>query len=93
MDDILLMNHLLEHNPQEWEDENPFTTCPSTLSHVPCDPPETPFADDAVQMLMGHLQHHVDMRSHSIQTRWLVWTEALLFCQELFDDIHTQGAG
>jgi hypothetical protein len=93
MDDILLMNHLLEHNPQEWEDENPFTTGPLTLSHVPCDPPETPFADDAVQMLMGHLQHHVDMRSHSMQTRWLVWTEALLFCQELFDDIHTQGAG
>jgi hypothetical protein len=86
LDDIRLMNHFLDHNPQEWEEENPFTTSPTTLSHVPCDPPQTPFAQDALQLLMAHLQNLVDIHSRSMQTRRLVWTQALLFCRQLFDD-------
>jgi hypothetical protein len=45
-DDLVLMSHLLEENPQEWDDLNPFAAGPNTgtLSHVECEPPGSPFS-------------------------------------------------
>lgn len=85
-DDVNLMHHLLDNNPQEWEHDNPFAMQPSTLSHVPCDPPDAPFALGALDLLMTHLHDKVDLTSRSMAVRRLVWQEALLFCRDLYSN-------
>ena len=85
--DVPLMRHLLDNNPQEWEDNNPFATQPSTLSHVPRDPPDAPFALGALDLLMVHLQGRVDLTSRSMAVRRLIWQEAILFCRDLYSNM------
>ncbi|TDL14340.1 hypothetical protein BD410DRAFT_734244 [Rickenella mellea] len=64
-DDPTLMTHLLESNPQDWDDQNPFGTpsTPSHLSHVPCDPPNCPFTNQEVELLGQLLHQNVDLSS------------------------------
>ena len=69
-DDFMLMNHLLQENPQEWEDNNPFSLVLTSglLSHVECEPPSSPFSP-------------IDLHSRSMNIQRLVWMEALEICR------------
>jgi hypothetical protein len=90
-DDPVLMSHLLEENPQEWDDLNPFAAGPNpgTLSHVECDPPGSPFPlDHIVHFDNLLLQTGVDLQSRSMGVRRLVWKEALHICRHIYSQIH-----
>jgi hypothetical protein len=84
MEDAVVMNHLLDQNPQDWDDENPFTTAPSSLSEVICEPPNCPFTSAQVDYLDRQLALRVDVGSRNMNTRRLVWLRALELCHEIF---------
>jgi hypothetical protein len=71
-----LMQHLLEQNPQDWENENPFRAPPAQLSDVPCEPPNCPFTPEQVALLDETLRGRVDVTSRNMGIRRLVWQEA-----------------
>lgn len=73
--DRALMRHFLQENPQEWEDENPFTT-PGNLSHVPCEPPNCPLSQEEIGILNAGLQERVDLNTGSMLQRRQIWLEA-----------------
>ncbi|KAJ7725540.1 hypothetical protein B0H16DRAFT_1332645, partial [Mycena metata] len=50
-DDPALMAHLLDENPQDWATQNPFAPGHDTLSHVPCDAPDSPFDAEEITAL------------------------------------------
>ncbi|KAJ6461828.1 hypothetical protein C8R47DRAFT_1058373 [Mycena vitilis] len=79
-DEPRLMHHLLEQNPQDWEDENPFCTGPAQLSDVPCEPPTCPFTVEQITLLDTTLRDRVDVTSRSMPIRRLVWQEAVNIC-------------
>ncbi|KAJ7753657.1 hypothetical protein DFH07DRAFT_744337 [Mycena maculata] len=83
-DDPQLMNHLLRENPQEWEEQNPFANGPETHSHVPCEPPNSPFALEQIAHLDQRLATVVDVRSRSMGVRRLVWQEAFRICNNFY---------
>ena len=85
-DNPVLMQHLLHHNPQDWDDDSPFHVGPTTLSEVKCEPPNCPLSDEEVEHLRRELgaNGQVDLRSRSMLHRRLVWIEALAVCHELF---------
>ncbi|KAJ7247565.1 hypothetical protein C8J57DRAFT_1080766 [Mycena rebaudengoi] len=78
-----LMRHLLDENPQDWENENPFYAGPTELSDVPCEPPNCPFTPAQVAWLDATLRERVDMTSRSMEIRRLVWREAFQLCTYL----------
>ncbi|KAJ7586766.1 hypothetical protein C8J56DRAFT_787332, partial [Mycena floridula] len=82
-DDGDLMDHLIQHNPQEWDDENPFVNGPATQSHVPCEPPKCPLTEEEITILDTGLASRVDLRSRNMQMRRLVWMEAFSICNHL----------
>ena len=86
-DDPTLMAHLLEHNPQEWEDENPFQAgrAPPSLSEVRCEEPGCPFTDAEVDYLRRELVIHVDCSSRSMVVRRLVWRKAYEICSHIIE--------
>ncbi|KAH7907150.1 hypothetical protein BJ138DRAFT_1014979 [Hygrophoropsis aurantiaca] len=85
-DDPQLMAHLLEHNPDEWEENNPFasSSTPSNLSEVLCEPPGCPFTDVQLAYLDSILQNRVDVFSRNMNVRRLVWQEALEIARDIF---------
>ncbi|KAJ7233488.1 hypothetical protein C8J57DRAFT_1090552 [Mycena rebaudengoi] len=83
-DNPQMMDHLLGENPQEWEDNNPFSAAPGTLSHVPCDPPNCPFTPEQVAYLVIRLAAAVDVTSRNMAVRHLVWKEAFVICNEFY---------
>ncbi|KAJ7290934.1 hypothetical protein C8J57DRAFT_1429656 [Mycena rebaudengoi] len=83
-DNSQMMDHLLGENPHEWEDNNPFSAAPGTLSHVPCDPPNCPFTPEQVAYLDHRLAAAVDVTSRNMAVRRLVWKEAFVICNELY---------
>ncbi|KAJ7094475.1 hypothetical protein B0H15DRAFT_776143 [Mycena belliarum] len=80
-----LMDHLLEHNPQEWENENPFLagSAPDKFTTVICDPPGCPLSLAQRDRLDLFLLQRVDATSRDMNVRKLIWIEALRICQEL----------
>jgi hypothetical protein len=84
--DTSLMNHLLENDPQDWEDDNPFETIsmPETMAEVICDPPRCPFGSEQRNALDQQLMEQVDMHSRDMQVRKLVWAKALEICRNIF---------
>lgn len=84
--DERLMAHLQVHNPQDTPDANPFSNAPATAAHVECQPPNCPFTDDQVRWLDATLQTQVDVSSRVMQTRRLVWVEALALCHQLYNN-------
>ncbi|KAK7041382.1 hypothetical protein R3P38DRAFT_3260940 [Favolaschia claudopus] len=80
--DPRLMRHLLEENPQDWEDENPFHAAPSQLSDVPCRPPNCPFTVEQVALLDRILAERVDVTSRNMVIRRTVWCEAFHICSQ-----------
>jgi hypothetical protein len=83
VDNPVLMNHLLDQNPQDWEDEIPFTVQPTSLSEVKCEPPNCPFSREQVDTLDAQLAARVDLRSCNMQVRRLVWVTAFDICTQL----------
>ncbi|KAH9934592.1 hypothetical protein B0H21DRAFT_699319 [Amylocystis lapponica] len=81
--DPTLMAHLLEHNPDEHLDSNPFAVGPSSLSHVPCDPPESPLTHDAMEYVRRELALRVNIYTSSMDIRRIVWQQALALCSSL----------
>lgn len=86
-DDAVLMQHLLENNPQDWDDDNPFSLGPTKLSEVVCDPPNCPFSEEQVEYLGQELSGRVDIDSRNMQVRRLVWVDALALCTQLYNPI------
>lgn len=86
-DDPTLMNHLLQQNPQDWADSNPFATGPDSgqLSHVECEPPGSPFSLEQIAHFDDLLhQSGVDLLSRNMGIRRLVWKRALDICREMY---------
>lgn len=65
-EDVHLMGHLLEQNPTDSEDENPFANEPALLSHVPCNPPDCPLDDAQVALLDAQLAVLVNINSRDM---------------------------
>ncbi|THH13742.1 hypothetical protein EUX98_g9686, partial [Antrodiella citrinella] len=82
-EDATLMAHHLTHNPQEWEDINPFNTGPTSLSHVPCDPPGCPLTPEDVTALTHHLSSQPQAHTLNMNVRRLLWEDALGYCNHL----------
>ncbi|EIN11639.1 hypothetical protein PUNSTDRAFT_62888 [Punctularia strigosozonata HHB-11173 SS5] len=82
MADTEIMQHHLEHNPDQWEDTNPFssTTTPSQLSEVVCDAPNCPLSAQELATLTQHLHATVDIHSSNMIVRRMLWQQALLCC-------------
>ena len=85
-DDPQLMAHLLEHNPQQRDETNPFQAAPLTLSDVPCEAPGCPFSAEDVLLLQTKLAEHrqLDLSSQNMQMRRLVWVIALDTCKDIW---------
>ncbi len=89
-DDPTYMSHILEQNPKEWDQENPFSSAPPKPMHVPVEPPECPFNMESLEILGSTLADCVDLTDHRMEMRWLVWEEAISLCDYL---LRTQNAG
>lgn len=85
-DDEAVMTHLLQSNPQDLEEENPFASASTLgkLSEVLCNPPNCPFDDAQVLYLNNCLQEHSDIFSCSMNTHGRVWQQALSICKGLY---------
>lgn len=81
-DDPQLMAHLLENNPQDWDESNPFQVAPSSFSDVPCEAPGCPFTLEEVALLNESLaaDPQVDLSSRNMQMRRRLWVVALNVC-------------
>ncbi|TDL14461.1 hypothetical protein BD410DRAFT_734057 [Rickenella mellea] len=82
-DDNPLMNHHFQHNPQEWENDNPFASSgtPANMANVPCEPPNCPFSAEELRYLDQELSRRVNLASRNMEIRRIVWQEALSICQ------------
>ncbi|KAJ6599583.1 hypothetical protein B0H10DRAFT_1825356 [Mycena sp. CBHHK59/15] len=83
-DDSTLMTHLLHENPQDWSEHNPFAPGLDSLSHVPCDPPNSPFTDEQIASIDVQLAAEVDLASRNMHVRRLVWRQAIDLCMVFF---------
>ncbi|KAF7308851.1 hypothetical protein MKEN_01085000 [Mycena kentingensis (nom. inval.)] len=82
--DLRIMQHLLENNPEEWDEHNPFGPANIRFSHVPCDPPDGPLSADQLAALDAHLAVTIDMQSRSMDVRAMAWDISLAFCREFW---------
>ncbi|PBK95697.1 hypothetical protein ARMGADRAFT_925675 [Armillaria gallica] len=89
-DDPTYMSHILEQNPEEWDEENPFSSAPPKPTHVPVEPPECPFNTESLEILSSTLADRVDLSDRRMEMRWVVWEEAISLCDYL---LRTQNAG
>ncbi len=74
------MNHLLQNNPQDHPEGNPFAVRLAKLSDVPCEPPGCPFTIEQVRWLDDELVSQSNTVSRNMEVQRLVWTEALRLC-------------
>ncbi|KAI0794620.1 hypothetical protein C8Q74DRAFT_1315231 [Fomes fomentarius] len=90
-DDPRIMNHLLEREPNEWDEVNPFvapplSNRPQRAPHVPCDPPEDFLKPWEVQELSVRLYRTLGaerMASRNMEVRRLIWITAFRFCGDI----------
>lgn len=85
-DEPRFLNHLLQHNPDENHEGNPFANRPPTMADVPCEPPNCPFTPDQVRELDARLVLRVDLQSRDMNIRRLVWISALEICHVLWTE-------
>ncbi|RPD56394.1 hypothetical protein L226DRAFT_443977, partial [Lentinus tigrinus ALCF2SS1-7] len=82
-----LMDHLLAHNPQEWDAENPFHPAaysgPPQFSYVECETPGCPFYEHELQELHMRLARSIDLQSKHMMVRRMVWEKAFEICGEI----------
>ncbi|KAJ6474110.1 hypothetical protein DFH09DRAFT_1462008 [Mycena vulgaris] len=80
-----LMTHLLDQNPQDWSERNLFAPGLDTLSHVPCEPPNSPFTVEQIAFIDAELAAEVDVTSRSMHVRRVVWTKAMELCNRFYE--------
>ncbi|KAF7972873.1 hypothetical protein HWV62_7994 [Athelia sp. TMB] len=85
-DDPTFMNHLIDQNPQEWAEGNPFARGPEHHAHVPCEPPNCPFTVQQVNWIDETLAGLVDIGTQDMVVRRLVWVRAFELCVDLWND-------
>ncbi|KAJ7040893.1 hypothetical protein C8F04DRAFT_1031761 [Mycena alexandri] len=82
-----LIAHLLANNPDERADtvNDPFapSSTPANLSEVLCDPPNCPFTPAQLLVLDSQLSRQVDLFSHNMNVRRLVWQSALAIARSI----------
>ncbi|KDR65367.1 hypothetical protein GALMADRAFT_81954 [Galerina marginata CBS 339.88] len=85
--DPTIIAHLLEREPDTWEDGNPFAAnaAPPRVSHVPCEAPNCPFPQNIVQILDDNLSTRVNLASSDMDMRRLVWLEACNISSALYE--------
>ena len=81
MEDEALAIHLHQHNPILLN--NPFSTAPSTLSEVECSPPDCPLSAEGISQLNHYLSQVLDVGSHSMLVRRVIWVHALHTCNQI----------
>ncbi|KAK0231670.1 hypothetical protein EDD85DRAFT_775230 [Armillaria nabsnona] len=86
VDSTRIREHLLLHNPGEWDGNNPFGRAPPQVSHVPCDPPNCPLTAESLEILGDVLSQRVDVTSRRMEVRRLVWQEAMSLCEYLLQN-------
>lgn len=84
-DDPAMMTHLLQQNPQDWDDSNPFSsaTNPDHMNTVECEPPGCPLTATQVDTLNHQLRSQFDVHSRNMQQRRLMWQTALRICDQV----------
>ncbi|KAJ7133871.1 hypothetical protein C8R43DRAFT_1089642 [Mycena crocata] len=82
--DPTLMGHLLDQNPQDWSERNPFAPGLDTLSHVPCDPPNSPFTAEQIASIDAELAAQIDLSSRSMHIRRLAWQKSMELCNRFY---------
>ncbi|KAF7345496.1 hypothetical protein MVEN_01568100 [Mycena venus] len=85
-DDSTLMTHLLDQNPQDWDEHNPFSPGQDALSHVPCDAPDAPseLTREHIAALDAELASTFDTSSRNMHVRRLVWMKAMEICNQFY---------
>ncbi|KAF7333869.1 hypothetical protein MVEN_02344000 [Mycena venus] len=85
-DDSTLMTHLLDQNPQDWDEHNPFSPGQDALSHVPCDAPDAPseLTREHIAALDAELASTFDTSSRNMHVWRLVWMKAM----EIFNQFY-----
>ncbi|KZT23193.1 hypothetical protein NEOLEDRAFT_1157389 [Neolentinus lepideus HHB14362 ss-1] len=86
LENTRLMEHLLTNNPNEWEEHNPFAPInqPEKLSHVECEPPESPFDDEATMHIKCLVDERVPGPWRNMDVCKLVWQHAMDVVQTLY---------
>lgn len=81
-----LMGHLLDHNPQDWEEENPFQTAfsPEHMSEIIVDAPGAPLTPAQILTLDTLLAQRFNMQSRDMEIRRVMWREALDICRSFY---------
>ncbi|KAJ8074675.1 hypothetical protein PM082_022253 [Marasmius tenuissimus] len=88
IDDHNLYQHHQENNiPDDERDPyNPFSTYhPNLFSHVEVEPPSCPLSPDQVEQLKLHLSSLPYIHSQEIESRRLLWHNALFTCMEMLE--------
>ncbi|KAF9496549.1 hypothetical protein BDN71DRAFT_1482160 [Pleurotus eryngii] len=76
VDDIIgygLMTHLLENNPEDWDNDNAFV------------PATTPSNLNKFEALTQKLHFWHDVMLHNMNTHRLLWADALATCYRMYD--------
>lgn len=85
--DSTIMDQVLDNNPNEWENDNPFrpgqASQPGQLSYVPCDAPGCPLSPFEVQELNIRLAAAEDTTTRNMAMRRKLWITALTLCGEI----------
>jgi hypothetical protein len=79
MENHTFMSHWANHNPVEARNNNVFVDPIPNLSDIPCDPPNSPFNVEEIQLLNEHLrlQFGDTLGSHDMGIRRTQWIIAL----------------
>ncbi|KAL0070085.1 hypothetical protein AAF712_002572 [Marasmius tenuissimus] len=86
MEDRTIYQHHVENNTEDTEQEpfNPFSTYhPNLFSHVEVEPPTCPLTVDQVDILKDRLSQLPYIHRQDIESRRLLWQNALFTCTEL----------
>lgn len=86
MEDPQLLEHHRLNNPDEDHNNIYSTAPPEQLSHVPCEPPNSPLTQMQIARLDGELRRVVNTESKSMVVRRQVWTHALRLCERLVQE-------
>lgn len=82
-EDVAAMERILDNNPEDWEDDNPFanTTRPVQMNEVVCEQPNCPFSDEELNEFKSRVvDSGLNFTSRSMQTRRLIWQTSLDIC-------------
>lgn len=89
LDDVPFMEQVRQTH-LEGDQINPFQPdVPSRMNEVLCEAPNCPFDEQDVQWLDNALASRVDILTHDMGVRRLIWEEALSLCNHLYNVLVT----